>query len=77
MFADDPDKYAPQNGGFCSFGVSVGALFPVDITTWQVYNEKLYLNLNHDILAMFKNGMDGHIAKADKNWPGLVEKNGK
>jgi hypothetical protein len=47
------------------------------ITTWQVYNEKLYLNLNHDILAMFKNGMDGHIAKADKNWPGLVEKNGK
>ena len=28
MFAQDPDKYAPQNGGFCTFGVSVGALFP-------------------------------------------------
>jgi len=77
LFAQDPDKYAPQNGGFCSFGVSVGALFPVDITTWQVYNDKLYLNLNPDILQMFKKDMDGNIAKAAKNWPGLVEKNAK
>jgi YHS domain-containing protein len=75
MFAKDPDKYAPQNGGFCSFGVSVGALFPVDINTWQVYNEKLYLNLNPDILQMFKKDMDGNIAKAARNWPGLVDKN--
>ena len=77
MFAADPDKYAPQTGGFCSFGVSVGALFPVDINTWQVYNGKLYLNLNPDILEMFKKDIDGNIAKAAKNWPGLVEKNAK
>jgi YHS domain-containing protein len=77
LFAQDPDKYAPQNGGFCTFGVSVGALFPVDINTGQVYNGKLYLNLNPDILEMFKKDMDGNIAKAAKNWPGLVEKNAK
>jgi YHS domain-containing protein len=77
MFAKDPEKYAPQNGGFCTFGVSVGALFPVDINTWQVYNDKLYLNLNPDILEMFKKDMDGNIAKAANNWPGLVEKNAK
>ena len=77
LFANDPDKYAPQNGGFCTFGVSVGALFPVDISTWQVHNDKLYLNLNPDILQMFKQDMDGNIAKADRNWPGLLEKNGK
>ncbi len=77
LFAMDPEKYAPQNGGFCSFGVSVGALFPVDINTWQVYNEKLYLNLNADILQMFKKDMDGNIAKAAKNWPDLVENNAK
>ena len=77
LFEQDPDKYAPQNGGFCTFGVSVGALFPVDINTWQVYNDKLYLNLNLDILEMFKKDMDGNIAKAAKNWPGLVEKNAK
>lgn len=75
LFAQDPDKYAPQNGGFCTFGVSVGALFPIDITTWQVYNDKLYLVLNPDILEMFKKDMDGTIEKASQNWPGLVEKN--
>jgi len=35
---------------------------------------KLYLNLNPAILEMFKKDMDGNIAKAAKNWPGLVEK---
>ncbi len=77
LFEQDPDKYAPQHGGFCSFGVSVGALFPIDINTWQVYNDKLYLNLNVDILEMFKKNMDGNISKADRNWPGLVEKYAK
>ena len=72
-----PEKYAPQNGGFCTFGVSVGALFPVDINTWQVYNDKLYLNLNPSIREVFKKDMDGNIAKANRNWPGLVEKNAK
>lgn len=75
LFATDPDKYAPQNGGFCTFGVSVGALFPVDITTWQVYNDKLYLTLNPEINEMFKQDMDGTIEKATNNWLGLVEKN--
>jgi YHS domain-containing protein len=76
-FATDTEKYAPQNGGFCSFGVSVGALFPVDITTWQVHNDKLYLTLNPDVNDMFNQDLEGNIAKAAKNWPGLVEKNAK
>ena len=46
LFTAKPEKYAPQCGGYCAFGVSVGALFPVDVTTWQVRNEKLYRNLN-------------------------------
>ena len=44
MFEQNPDKFVPQYGGFCAYGVAVGALFPVDITTWQVRDGKLYLN---------------------------------
>lgn len=77
MFTKNPDKYAPQCGGYCAFGVSVGALFPVDINTWQVRNGKLYLNLNPGILKMFNKDLDGNIAKAAKNWPGLAAKHGK
>jgi YHS domain-containing protein len=77
LFTENPEKYAPQFGGFCAFGVGLGKLFPVDISTWQVRNEKLYLNLNPDILKKFNADFAVNVTKADKNWPGLVEKNGK
>ena len=77
LFTASPEKYAPQCGGFCAFGVGLGKLFPVDINTWQVRNGKLYLNLNPAILEKFNADFDGNVAKADKNWPDLVKKHGK
>jgi YHS domain-containing protein len=77
LFVAAPEKYAPQCGGYCAFGVSVGALFPVDISTWQVRDGKLYLNLNKAILKKFNADFEANTAKADKNWPALVEKHGK
>ena len=77
LFTSKPQKYVPQCGGFCAFGVGLGKLFPVDINTWQVRDGKLYLNLNGDILKKFNADFDGNVAKAEKNWPGLVKKHGK
>ena len=77
LFTASPEKYAPQTGGFCTYGVGLGKLFPVDITTWQVRDGKLYLNLNQDILKKFNADFAGNVAKADKNWPALVKKHGK
>ena len=77
LFTENPAKYAPQFGGFCAFGVGLDKLFPVDISTWQVRDEKLYLNLNPDILKKFNADFAANVTKADKKWPGLVKKNGK
>jgi YHS domain-containing protein len=77
LFVASPEKYAPQCGGYCAYGVAVGALFPVDISTWQIRNGKLYLNLNKTILKKFNEDFDGNVAKAEKNWPTLVEKHAK
>lgn len=77
LFTEKPEKYAPQCGGFCAYGVGLGKLFPVDINTWQVRDGKLYLNLNADILKKFNADFEGNVAKANKNWPELVKKNGK
>ena len=76
-FEKSPDRYAPQFGGFCAFGASVGALFPIDVSTWQIKDDKLYLNLNPAILEMFNKDLDGAIAKADKKWPGIEKKHAK
>jgi YHS domain-containing protein len=77
MFIENPDKYAPQYGGFCAFGVGLDKLFPVDINTWQVREGKLYLNLNGDILKKFNADFEDNLTKAEKNWPSLVKKHGK
>ena len=77
LFTLNSARYAPQYGGFCAFGVALDALFPVDINTWQVRDGKLYLNLNPEILKKFNADFDGNVAKADKNWPGLVQTKGR
>lgn len=72
LFARDPQKYAPQYGGFCSWGVSVGKLFDVDpVNGWKIVDGKLYLNFNGDINATFSKDPQNFIAKANRNWPGL------
>lgn len=68
-FKADPDGYAPQYGGFCAYGVSVGKKFDGDPYIWKVEDGKLYLNLNEEISAAFLEDLDGNIAKADSNWP--------
>ncbi len=77
LFTENPAKYAPQFGGYCAYGVSLGKLFPVDITTWQVRDGKLYLNLNADVLKKFNADLSGNVAKAEQHWPELVKKHGK
>jgi YHS domain-containing protein len=71
-FKSDPAKYAPQYGGFCSWGVSVGKLFDVDpVNGWKIVDNKLYLNFNGDINATFSKDPAGYIGKANRNWGSL------
>lgn len=72
MFKADPAKYAPQYGGFCSWGVAQGKLFDVDpVNGWTVSKNKLYLNFNGDINKTFSRDVEGFVSKAERNWGGL------
>lgn len=68
MFEAQPGRYAPQYGGYCAFGVSVGAKFDGDPTLFRVVDGKLYFNLNPEIQAKWIKDIPGNIAKADHNW---------
>ena len=67
-FKTSPSRYLPQNGGFCTFGVSVGKKFDGDPKFAAVVDNKLYLFLNEEIFRMFQKDQAGTIAKAEANW---------
>jgi YHS domain-containing protein len=72
LFAANPAQYAPQYGGFCSWGVAQGKLFDVDpVNGWRIVDGKLYLNFNADIHKVWEKDPAGYIAKAERQWPGL------
>lgn len=73
-FAASPEKYAPQYGGYCAFGVSVGKKFDVDPASFKIVGGKLYVNLNPQIAEKWSGDAAGNIAKADANWPGIRAK---
>ncbi len=70
-FAKNPEKYAPQYGGYCAFGTSQGHLVPGDLQAWKVVDNKLYLNYNKDVQKYWLQDVYGNIQKADENWPKL------
>lgn len=73
-FTKNPAKYAPQFGGFCAFGVSLGKKFYSDPTAFAVVGGKLYLNLNKEIQAKWNADQAQMIKKADGLWDKIKSK---
>jgi YHS domain-containing protein len=76
-FEKEPAKYEPQFGGFCAYGASRGKTVPIKIEAWQIVNGRLLMQYDLDVKTKFNGDPLGNLSKADKNWPGLVEKLGK
>jgi YHS domain-containing protein len=72
-FKSAPEKYAPQYGGYCAYAVSQGRLADIDPKAWSIVSGKLYLNYDQDIQKKWQADVPGYIAKADKNWPGVLK----
>src|SRR5688572_1599979 len=45
-FKTNPEKFAPQYGGYCAYGLSNGYKAPTSPDAWIIENGKLYLNYN-------------------------------
>jgi YHS domain-containing protein len=68
-FKSDPEKYAPQFGGYCAYGVSDNHKAPTSPEAWTIVNGKLYLNYDTDVQKLWKEDQQMHIQQANKNWP--------
>jgi len=73
-FKSNPQKYAPQFGGYCAYGVSEDHKSPTEPTAFTVVGDKLYLNYNMKVLELWRKDMDDRIVKGDKNWVKLKDR---
>lgn len=73
-FEAAPEKYAPQYGGYCAYGVSRNYLVKIEPDQWTIIDGKLYLNYNAEVQKLWQADKAGFIQKADSNFGGLLKK---
>lgn len=77
LFDKEPEKYEPAYGGFCAYGVSRNKLVEIDPEAFQIVDGRLLVQYSKSVQSNFNKDPQGNVAKANANWPGLVETKGK
>ena len=71
-FKANPEKFAPQYGGYCAYAVSQGQTAKGDPLQYKIVDGKLYLNYNASVREKWLEDQDNYIKQADANWPGVL-----
>ena len=71
-FAADPERYAPQFGGYCAYAISKGHALEARPEVWSIVDDRLYLNLGPGAQSLWREDVPGNIARATNNWPGAL-----
>jgi hypothetical protein len=68
-FIQNPHKFAPANGGYCTFGVVLGKKFDGDPNVWSINDGSLHVFLNENVQTKFHQDTSGNLVKVQGNWP--------
>ncbi len=71
-FAADPERYAPQFGGYCAYAISKGHALEARPEVWSIVDDRLYLNLGPGAQSLWREDVPGNIARATSYWPGAL-----
>jgi len=70
-FAEHPEIYAPQFGGYDPVAIASDASVPGHPLIWAVTGERLYLFYSEQARAEFLSDPGRFIARATRKWPAL------
>jgi hypothetical protein len=74
QFVKEPERYAPQFGGYCAYAVSLGKTADIDPQAWRIVDGRLYLNYSLSIKRLWEQDVPGNIVKARQHWPAVLTK---
>lgn len=73
LFKQEPEKYAPQYGGYCAYALASNETVKGDPLEYHIHNDKLYLNINAKYKKIWVEDKLDYISKGDANWPTALE----
>ncbi|MBO1256821.1 YHS domain protein [Alteromonas sp. 5E99-2] len=73
LFDENPEKYAPQYGGYCAYAMAAGNFYGIDPDIFTIDKGKLYLNYSAGVQKKWEKKQAEFIIDADKNYPDLVD----
>ncbi len=73
QFVTEPEKYAPQFGGYCAFAVAYGSTAAGDPKLFTLVDGKVYLNLNESVQSTWQRDQANLIKRAEQNWPKVIQ----
>ena len=76
LFLADPERYAPQYGGWCAFAMAQNAFATSIPEAWTVRDDKLYLNFSTGVRTQWLTDPAGFISRADAHWQGRLAEAG-
>ncbi len=69
LFAQSPESYAPQFGGFCSFAVSKGVTADISPSAWHISDGALYLFADENVKTDWVAAIDeGSMQASEDSW---------
>lgn len=68
LFAADPERYAPQFGGFCAGAMTRGIEVKADPEAWTIVDGRLYMKVNMQSRDSWREDAEENIRKANKKW---------
>jgi hypothetical protein len=71
-FAERPDIYMPQFGGYDPTGVARGVALSGNPNIWLISSQRLYLFYDQARLQKFTADPDQVMAEAEHNWPAVI-----
>jgi YHS domain-containing protein len=73
LFVANPEKYAPQYGGYCAYGVTKNSLVKIEPENWSIVDDKLYLNYSNGVQKKWEKNIQGYIQDADSIFSALLK----
>ena len=72
LFLSEPEKYAPQYGGYCAFGLAMGHAVSSDPEAWKVVDGKLYMNYSKKVKVRWEESIPEFIDDANGNYAEVI-----